>query len=106
MTTTAPRFEHNIFHSNMKDNVYGQVYSNLQILQVATNIVMHQGVLLIQLHECRLQPTTGLKNAIQINSGSALKGKDIQKFQKFQKNICEIVPFSLMLQPCCPEFLT
>ena len=31
-------FEHAIFHNNLKDNLYEQVYSNLQIFQIATNI--------------------------------------------------------------------
>ena len=30
-------FEHDIFHNNLKDNLYGQVYSNLQIFHIATN---------------------------------------------------------------------
>ena len=34
-------FEHDIFHNNLKDNLYGQVYSNLQIFQIATNIGIH-----------------------------------------------------------------
>ena len=34
-------FEHDIFHNNLKDNLYGQVYSNLQIFQIATNIEIH-----------------------------------------------------------------
>ena len=34
-------FEHDIFHNNLKDNLYGQVYSNLQIFQIATNIGLH-----------------------------------------------------------------
>ena len=33
-------FEH-IFHNNLKDNLYGQVYSTLQIFQIATNIGIH-----------------------------------------------------------------
>ena len=35
------RLEHNIFHNNLKDNLYGLVYSNLQIFQIATNIGNH-----------------------------------------------------------------
>ena len=34
-------FEHGIFHNDLKDNLYGQVYSNLQIFQIATNIGIH-----------------------------------------------------------------
>ena len=34
-------FEHDIFHNNLKDNLYGQVCSNLQIFQIATNIGIH-----------------------------------------------------------------
>ena len=33
-------------------------------------------------------------------------GKGVLKFRKFQKNLCESVPFYLTLQPCSPEFLT
>ena len=33
-------FEH-IFLNNLKDNLYGQVYSTLQIFQIATNIGIH-----------------------------------------------------------------
>ena len=52
----------------------------------------------------RIQSTAYYRNILQIHSGSAQKGKDVLKFQKFQKNICEFVPFSLTLQPCSPEF--
>ena len=38
--------------------------------------------------------------------GSIHKEKDILKFQKLQKIICETAPFSLTLQPCIREFLT
>ena len=31
-------FEHDIFHNNLKHNLYGQIYSNLQTFQIATNI--------------------------------------------------------------------
>ena len=31
-------FEYDIFHNNLKDNLYGQIYSNLQTFQIATNI--------------------------------------------------------------------
>ena len=37
-------FEHDIFHNSLKGNLYGQVYSNLQnlqIFQIATNIGIH-----------------------------------------------------------------
>ena len=34
-------FEHDIFDNNLKDNLYGQLYSNLQIFQIATNIGIH-----------------------------------------------------------------
>ena len=34
-------FEHDIFHNNLKDNLYGQVYFNLQIFQIASNIGIH-----------------------------------------------------------------
>ena len=33
--------EHDIFDNNLKDNLYGQLYSNLQIFQIATNIGIH-----------------------------------------------------------------
>ena len=34
-------YEDDIFHNNLKDNLYGQVYSNLQIFQIAANIGIH-----------------------------------------------------------------
>ena len=34
-------YEDDIFNNNLKDNLYGQVYSNLQIFQIATNIGIH-----------------------------------------------------------------
>ena len=34
-------FEHDIFHNNLKGNLYGQIYSNLQIFQIATKIGIH-----------------------------------------------------------------
>ena len=43
---------------------------------------------------------------LQIHSGSAQKGKDILKFQKFQKSLCGTIPFSPTLQSCSPEFLS
>ena len=42
----------------------------------------------IELHEYSLQPTTGL-----IHSVSAKKGKDVLKFRKSKKSLCETVPF-------------
>ena len=33
--------EHDIFHNNLKDNRYGQVYSNSQIFQIPTNVGIH-----------------------------------------------------------------
>ena len=46
------------------------------------------------------------QTVLQIHSGCARKGKDILKFRKFQKHLCETVPFFLTLQRCSPEFLT
>ena len=43
---------------------------------------------------------------LQIHSESAEKVKGVLKLQKLQKNLCKSVPFSLMLHPCSPEFLT
>ena len=34
-------FEHDIFHNNLKDNLYGQVYSQLQIFRIATKTGIH-----------------------------------------------------------------
>ena len=34
-------YEDDIFNNNLKDNLYGQVYSNLQIFQIATSIGIH-----------------------------------------------------------------
>ena len=31
-------FGHDIFHNNLKDNLYRQICSNLQTFQIATNI--------------------------------------------------------------------
>ena len=53
-----------------------------------------------------MKSTAYYQTALQIHSGSAQKGKNILKFQKFQKHICETVPFFLTLLPCSPEFLT
>ena len=62
--------------------------------------------LLVQLLEYSIQPITRLKIAPQIYSESALKGKDLLKFQKFRNLFCKATPFSWTLQPCSPEFPT
>ena len=54
----------------------------------------------------RAQYTAYYGTALQIHSGSARKRKYVLKFRKFQKKLCETVPFYLTLQPCSPEFLT
>ena len=41
LKTMTAGFEHDIFDNNLKDNLYGQLYSNLQIFQIATNIGIH-----------------------------------------------------------------
>ena len=41
LKTTTTGFEHDIFHNNLKGNLYGQIYSNLQIFQIATKIGIH-----------------------------------------------------------------
>ena len=54
----------------------------------------------------RIQSTAYYQTALQIHSGSAQKGKDVLKFEKFKKKLCETVSLSLMIKPCSPEFLT
>ena len=54
----------------------------------------------------RISFTAYYRTTLQIHSESAEKVKGVLKFRKFQKRICENVPFSLTLQPCSPEFLT
>ena len=43
----------------------------------------------------RIKSTAYYRNALQIHSGSAQKGKSILKFQKFQKSVCVTVSFFL-----------
>ena len=54
----------------------------------------------------QIQSTAYCGTALQIHSESGQKGEDAKKCQKFKKNLCETVPFSLTLQPCSPELLT
>ena len=53
----------------------------------------------------RIQPTAFYRTELQIYSRRAQKGKDVLKFQNFQK-IFETVPPSLTLQPYSRYFLT
>ena len=62
---------------------------------------MQWSSVLLELHEAAYY-----RIALQIHSESAQNGKGILKFRKFQKNLCESVPFTLTLQSCSPEFLT
>ena len=57
------------------------------------------------LRAARISFTAYYRTTLQIHSESAEKVKGILEFQKFQKNLCESVPFSLTLQPCSLEFL-
>ena len=50
--------------------------------------------------------TAYYRNAQQIHSGRAQKGKHLLKFWKSKENRCETAPFSLTLRPCSAEFLT
>ena len=46
----------------------------------------------VSLRVARLKSTVYYGTALQTHSVSAQKGKDIPKFRKFQKNLCETVP--------------
>ena len=59
----------------------------------------------MQLHECSLECTTGLKTSIQILFWKCSERKGYSKMSKIKKkNICKTVTFSLTLQCCSPEF--
>ena len=45
------------------------------------------------------QSTAYYRTELQTRSGSVQKRKNVLKFQKFQKNLCVIIPFSLTAQP-------
>ena len=49
---------------------------------------------LLQLLEYILQLTTGVKIALQIHSGNALKGNNVLKLCKLQKNFAKLLLFS------------
>ena len=87
-------------------------------LLACTKLRIHQGILKqLGRNFCKIVRKTyvvefplGCANEVysllQIHSGSAQKGKDILKFQKFQKSLCGTIPFSPTLQSCSPEFLS
>ena len=54
----------------------------------------------------RIKSTSYYQAAPQIHSGSDQNGKDILKFQKFQKHLCKTVPFFPNATVLSPEFLT
>ena len=63
------------------------------------NGVTYQTFTDLQIGAAQKQSTAYYRTELQTRSGSIQKEKDVLKFQKFQKNLCVIVPFSLTAQP-------